>query len=216
MKNYLYKEFRLAIPLPLFLFTVLGMLTMIPKYPIFIGAFYSLIAIFISYSIQKDNRDIEFSLTLPITRKAIVQSKILIIIMLQILSLCFSAIGAIIANLIISPAGNIVGSDPNIAFFGMSLIAFAVFNLIFIPWFFKTGYKINLPIFVAILAFVVCFAVYEAIVAVIPSLSKVLDTLDAQYFGYQSILLAVGIIVYSTTIFACYKLSVKNLEKVNI
>lgn len=216
MRKFLYKEFYLAMPLPLFFLTVLGMLTMIPNYPICIGAFYSLIAIFITYSIQKDNRDIEFSLTLPVTRKCIVSSKISIIILIQMLSLCFSAVGAIIANFIISPNGNIVGSDPNIAFFGMCFIAFAIFNIIFIPWFFKTGYKINLPIFVAILGFVASFVIYEAIVAIFPSLNHVLDTLDAQYFAYQSIILVIGIIVYSTTIFACYKLSLKNLEKVNI
>lgn len=216
MKTFLYKEFKLAIPLPLILFSVLGMLTMIPNYPIFIGLFYSLIAIFIMFSIQKDNRDIEFSLSLPVTRKHIVASKITVIIILQILSIIFSAIGALLANFCLSPSGNLVGSDPNIAFFGMGFIAFAVFNIVFIPWFFKSGYKLNLPIFIAIMAFVVCFVLYEILIGTIPLLHKVLDSLNSKNFGYQAILLACGILIYCGTMYITYRLAVKNFEKVNI
>lgn len=216
MKTFLYKEFKLAIPLPLILFSVLGIMTMIPNYPIFIGLFYSLIAIFVMFSIQKDNRDIEFSLTLPVTRKYIVASKISIIILLQILSVIFSTFGALLANFCLSPSGNLVGSDPNIAFFGMGFIAFSIFNIIFIPWFFKSGYKLNLPIFIAIMSFVVCFVLYEILIAAIPTFHKVFDTLNPKYFGYQSILLACGIPIYCGTIYLTYRLAVKNFEKVNI
>lgn len=216
MKAYLAKEFKLAVPPGMFLLTILGLLCVIPNYPAVVGYIYNIVCIFILFTIARDNRDLEFSAILPVSRRTVVWGKCIVVAVFEACTVAFSAIGAVIANVWVSPLGNLVGLDLNLTFFGVVLIAFAVYNIVLIPAFFRTGYKIFKPLVAASTAFIACYLAFELPIQLVPSWKAALDTLNPAYFGYQAILLGAGIALYGLSFWATVKLGVRNFERVSL
>ena len=216
MKAMLYKEFKLSLPAGMYLWAVLGILSIIPNYTAFVGFIYTVVGVFVYIMTMRENRDLQFSAILPVSRKTIVTGKCLVVLIFQLLATAFAVIGAIFANLLISPNGNLVGTDPNFAFFGIILVCLGVYNIILLPTFFKSGYKIAKPIILGCTFFTICFLAFELPIQLVPTLKKVFDTLNPSYFGYQMILLFVGAVVYSALFILTVKLSIKNFEKANL
>ena len=216
MKAILYKEFKLTLIWGIYLFSLLSVLVVAPNYPIIIGPAYSMLAIYITFNINKTNKDIEFCSILPVSRKNIVLSKTMVVALLELLQIIVAVPFAVIACMLVSPNGNIVGIDANISFFGILFLCFSVFNIIFLPWFFKTGYKTGLPAFFAATGFIVLYVIFELIFNLIPSIGRIMDSVNPENFGFQSILLVIGIIIYSVVIYLCYNISCKNFEKTSL
>lgn len=216
MKAFLHKEWNLAVPKPVLLFPLLGIMTVIPNYPVFVGFFYGVVAIFVLFSVQKENRDLEFSLLLPVSRRSIVKAKFFVVGTLQWLTIAFAVIGAVLADTLVSPAGNLVGIDPNLAFFGIAFLALGVFNAVFLPWFFRTGYKLGLPLTMAAACFVLCYGAFETVVNLVPALRASLDTLDPARFGVQAVVLAVGLAFYVVSFLLSYRAAARRFEAANL
>lgn len=216
MKNIIYKEIKLVIQPAVFLFTLLTALLLIPNYPYAVGMLYFIIGIQIIFQVARANRDLEFTTMLPIPRNAVVISKHFSVMFLQILQIIVAIPFALISSLIINTAGNSVGLDANFTFFGVTLIGYSAFNIMFLPAFYKSGYKIGIPILLGILFYGLTITVFELIISLIPALKENLDNLDPSTFIYQIFFLIAGIIIYFSVLFCSYKLSVKNFEKVNL
>ena len=58
MKNLLYKELKLASLGLTYLFILFGFMTLIPGYPILLGAFFVCLGIFQSFRTARENNDI--------------------------------------------------------------------------------------------------------------------------------------------------------------
>lgn len=215
-KHLIYKELKLFIPFGIYLFSLLSLLLLVPNYPACVPLCYGILAVFIMFNISRGNKDLEFTSTLPIPRNDIVWSKHFSIIFLELLQIVVAIPCAIIADLILYPSGNLVGMDANFAFFGITLISFSVFNIIFLPLFFKSGYKTGFPALFGSLGYIITTMVFEVLIGFIPALKNNLDSLAVETFGYQMILLGLGIIVFITTTILSYKLSVKNFNKVSL
>lgn len=195
---------------------ICGALVLIPAYPYFVGVSYSMIAVLICFSVARSNNDHVFTSMLPIHRKDIVGAKLFTVCYTELLTLAVAIPCAIISSLVLNPGGNIVGMDANFAFFGLTLMAYAVFNIIFLPWYFKTGYKTGLPLTVAIIVYILLVCLFELVINLVPVLKINLDSLDPATFGYQLIVLAFGLVMFIVTTIITYKKSNKNFSKVSL
>ena len=207
-------KFLLAPSIFIFIYPILAFTLLSPDYPYFIAFFYCLIGIPVLFSYFKGNKDLEFTLILPIKRQDVVKAKVLDILFIEMLQIVVAIPFAILSAFLTNPEGNSVGLDANFTLFGTVFIEFAIFNIIFIPLFFKTGYKVALPTTLAFIGYFAITIAFEVLIALIPTLNNIFDGFT--YSGAQIIFLICGILIYCLITYSAYKISVKNFLKVNL
>jgi hypothetical protein len=217
MKNLLYKELRLAVwPVSWPFMFILSALILIPSYPAIVGSFYCTLCILNTCRLIQSNKDDAFSACLPVSRARIVTAKNLSFIILEICGMLCALVFALIADFIVSPQGNSVGIDPNIAYFGFLFLCYGVFNLIFMPLFFRTGIKTGVAILLGMVAFFLIYGLLEVAITLLPPGRNVIDSLNPANFGAQSVYFVVGLVFFSLSFVLANRLSVKMFEKVNL
>ncbi len=216
LKQMIYKELKLTINPFTYLFLLLAALMIIPSYPYFVSVFYFFMALQVNFNLMKEGRDMEFTSTLPVARKDIVRAKFFTVILTEVLQLIVAVPFALISSLVINKGGNPVGMDANPAFFGYILIAYSVFNVIFLTGYFKTGYKIGLPMVLGMIGMIIVYAVAELVTALIPWAHNNIDGLSGAGTPVRLAVLVLGIAVYAGTLFLAYKRSLKIFEKVDL
>ncbi|MGD7706388.1 ABC-2 transporter permease [Microlunatus sp. Y2014] len=211
----LYKESRLVLPAGYLLIVPLTLFNLIPHYPMIIGVAYVLPALFIALSEANANRDLEFTVALPVRRDRVVLARHVMVAALQLVQVAALAVVAVLIGAI-SPGGNIVGMDGNPAFFGFVLAAFGVFNAVFLPGYFASGHRMGKPAVLAGIAFFAVYGVCELVVALVPGVAAVLDTLDPAAAGPQVVVLAVGMVAYMALTVLSYRMSVSRFARVDL
>lgn len=212
MKNLLYKEFRLAIPSAYLLMSLFGALVLIPQWVYFVALMYffyfTVPNIFIG---GKAQNDILFTALLPVRRRDIVKARICSIALLELLQLVVTAVFVLI-NMAIYPNGSFL-IDANIAYIGFGFMIYGVFNLIMFPMFYKTAYKVGIPMVVSITVVTLLAAGIELLVAFVPG-ARVFD--GTQHLAIHMGVLAAGIALFFGLTAISYRLSAKRFECVNI
>ena len=105
--------------------------------------------------------------------------------------------------------------DPNFAFVGMTLIEYAVFNLIFMPTYF-TELKLPKSILLSLLGLFVTIGLTEVLVQVVPPFKTALDTLDVSYIGWRLGVLAIGVIAYVGGSILAFRLACQRFFRYNM
>lgn len=216
MKNLIYKELKLCLFPALFLFSLTAALLLIPNYPYCVGMMYGGIVIMICFSMGKANKDIEFTCILPVRRVDVVKAKHFTVMVFELLQMLVALPFALISSFIISPSGNIVGLDANFSLFAVTLLAYSAFNIIFLPLFFKTGYKVAWPAILASVGYVCIVILFECLIACIPALHAVFDGHTGGNLIYQIIFLLVAVLSYFGIMSISVWFSRRNFEKVNL
>lgn len=118
-----------------------------------------------------------------------------------------------IVSVLINPDGNAAGMDANPALFGLGLVMYGVFNLIFFTAYYKKVTKPGVPFFIAaVIMFVIMFV--EIFVSIlVPFYAEVIDTPGMENLPYKMIYLLAGIIIYVILTLVAYKISVKRFLK---
>ena len=83
MKNLLTKELRLTATILSYLFILFVVMTLIPGYPILVGAFFICLGIFYSFQLGRENNDILFTVLLPVEKSDAVRAKYLFTVFIQ-------------------------------------------------------------------------------------------------------------------------------------
>lgn len=198
----------------IYIYMLLVLTLLAPNYPYFVAFGYCLIGIPTAFSYFKGNKDLEFSAMLPISRENIVKSKAYAVMLIELVQIVLAIPFALLSALLINPTGNGVGLDANFTLFASIFIEFGVFNILFLPQFFKTGYKVAKPAFLAFVGYILTTIAIELIIALVPSLNMIFD--GTIYWGAQLGLLCVSMIFYAVCMFVSYRLSVKNFLQVNL
>lgn len=161
MKNLIYKELKLSIHrffyiLPL----LLAALMFIPSWIYMLVFMYffwiSVPQIYGSYIAQGDYN---FTSVLPIERKDIVTSKALAMFIVEGLHFGFAVIFGVIHNLIYGSFN--IFFDINLAFFGVGFLLFGIFNIVFLPTYFRTAHFFGKPTIYATIATLLYGFVFE-------------------------------------------------------
>jgi hypothetical protein len=217
MKNLLIKEWRLARHPTIFIFLFLGMMLLIPNYPYFVAFIYTCLSIFFIFLQGRENKDILFTVSLPVRKRAVVQARFWFIAMIEaaelLVAVPFAVIGARINP---GASGNEVGIEANVAFFGLVIVMFALFNLIFLPLVYKTAYKLGAALIWAGLAVTLFIFGVEGAVRFVPALNRMLDTTDLVLQVRQLPILAGGILIYILAMLLAYRLSVRRFDRVDL
>ncbi len=216
MKNILCKELKLVILPGFYLFSLLSFMLLIPQYPYFVGVSYAVFAIFLVFNAAQASNDHRFTAMLPVPRRHIVLGKHVTAMVLEGIQLLVAIPAAILSSLVLYPQGNSVGMDANFAFFGFTLMAYSVYNLIFLPWYFRTGYRTGIPTAVAMAGYLLFIGLIELTVNLFPAVHAAVDSLEPSTIPVQLIVLAVGALVYCGATWLSYRISVKNFERVSL
>lgn len=216
MKNLLYKEFKLAInPFFLILPVLTGALMLIPSWLYFFTMLYfCFITIPNMFAACKSENDIGFSVMLPVRKSDVVKSRVIAVVILEIMHIVFGVIYAIINHNIYSIPNFFM--DTNFAFFGLVFVMFAIFNLTFLPMFYKTGYKYGAASIVgAVVAFGFSAAV-EVAVLLNPTVRMYLKGSDPSMLLFQKFVLVIGIVIFVLITIISFKRAAANFEKIDV
>ena len=140
MKQLIKKEFLLAAHPTGYLFLGLASMMLIPSYPLTVTFFYPCLGIFFVSMTARENRDIFYSVLLPVKKRDAVKARFLLCAFFQVgqILLC---IPLFFLRALYPPEGNIVGLDANLALPGFGLMLMGLFNLIFFPLHYKNPNK---------------------------------------------------------------------------
>jgi hypothetical protein len=217
MKNLLYKEFHLARHPTLFIFPFLGLMLLIPAYPYYVAFIYTCLSIFFVFLQGRENKDILFTVSLPVRKRDVVKARCVFIGIIEgfqiMVSVPFAVIGTRINQ---NPGGNPVGIEANIAFFGFVFVMYALFNLSFLPGFYRTGYKVGVPLLYGSLAVTIFILAIEASVQLIPAWKRALDTSNPERMIQQIPILIGGILFFVVSLLLAYRRSASRFERVDL
>ena len=217
MKNLLTKELRLTATILSYLFILFAVMTLIPGYPILVGAFFICLGIFYSFQLGRENNDILFTVLLPVEKSDAVRAKYLFTVFIQTAGFVLAFILTIIRMTALS-AAPVYTTNPmmnaNPAYLGWMLIVFTLFNTVFLGGFFKTAFNFGKPFVLFCIISFVWIAIVEALHH-IPGLVWLNDT-DALTDGRHWLILIVCLVIYVLVTWLSCKKSIKRFDEVDL
>ncbi|HHX22854.1 MAG TPA: ABC-2 transporter permease [Thermoanaerobacterales bacterium] len=213
MLKLIYKELRLAAHPNLFIFTLLGALVIVPAYPYGMVFLFGCLGPYITFMYGRETNDIYYTSLLPVKKSDTVKAKCLLMVLAQMTQLLISLPFAVL-RLHVLPNGNPAGIEANIAYYGFGFIIYAIFNLILLTQFFKTGYKVGKAFILAIIPAAIGVIIMEVIVH-FPRF-KWLDSVDMNVMLKQLPILVIGIIIYLFSMLIAFRVSANRFQRVDL
>jgi small-conductance mechanosensitive channel len=219
MKNLLLKEFKLCI-LPInYIFLTFAVILIIPNYPCYVSFFYLLLNTFWIFKNGDLNKDLQYSLILPIRKSDIVKARIMSVAIYEIVFFILSIPFAILNHKLV-PQGNNAGINSNFAFYGLVMIVLTISRYFFFTIYYKKAEKHERALLISFVIFFVLYFIFECPVWMIKkgnlqSLAFI-DKFDLASLIKQLPILITGIIVYFLGWILTYKVSAKKFEQVNL
>ena len=213
MMTLLYKEIRLAAHPSSIVFAFLGCLVLVPSYPYSVIFMFGCFAPCITFLNARETNDVWYTAVLPVTKQESVLGKCLLVVIFQLFQLLFSIPFALMRN-VLQIANNPVGLDATVAWYGFGFILYAVFDLVFLAAFYKSGYKVGRSFILAAIPMVFLMAAIEA-ASYIPALVW-LDSCQPEHLLMQLPILIAGIVCYGVLVPLAYRISAKRFEKVDL
>ena len=210
MMTLLYKEMRLAAHPTSIIFAFLGCLVLVPAYPYSVILMFGCLAPYITFLNARETNDAWYTAILPVTKRESVLGKCLLVVFFQLFQLLFSIPFALLRNTM-NIANNPVGLEATAAWYGFGFILYAVFDLVFLTAFYKSGYKVGKSFVLAAIPMVFLMAAIEA-ASYIPALVW-LDSCQPEHLLMQLPILIAGIVCYGVLVPLAYRISAKRFEK---
>ena len=217
MYKLLRKELKLSASPLSYLFIAFGLMTLLPGYPILVGAFFISFGIFQSFQTAREANDIQYSALLPISKADVVRSKFAFSIFIEMCGFSVMTIMTVLRMTVLADSAvyrNNALMNANLIFLGFALLIFGCFNAIFICGFFKTAYYYGKPFVLYILVAFIIIGIAETLHH-IPGLEAVnafgLDNISLQLAGLIS-----GAALYVLFTLIALKKSIKRFEVVDL
>lgn len=214
MKALLFKQFQLVCHPMTLLFTLFGVMLLIPSYPYTVVFFYVTLGLFFAFMKGREQRDRDFTAVLPVRKRDTVRSAVWFSVIIQLLSLVLTVPFAVLSAHINPQGGNIVGLDANVALFAAGFVVYGIFNFAFFPALYRTGDQVGVSFVKSSIALAVTVAVLEALPH-FPGLLWLNETTAAANLR-QLPLLAVGAALGAVLTFAGCRIAEKRYEKVDL
>jgi hypothetical protein len=216
MKKLLRKEFFFtALPLT-YCFILFAFMTMIPGYPILVGAFFVCMGIFQTFLSAREQNDILYTVLMPVSKADAVKARYLFVACIQMMFFAICVILTMIRMTLFTQS-EVYLSNPlmnaNPIYLGYVLLVFVLFNWIFVNGFWKTAYNAGRPFVLFSTAAFVLIGMAETIHH-IPGLTW-MNTWN-EGLSMQYLFLAESIIVYILTYYLCMRKSCSSIEKIDL
>lgn len=227
MKNLLYKEWKLCMNPQAYIFMFFGFFALIPDYPLFIIPVFFLSSIPTIVAFAKEANDIFYTATLPIKRNDVPKSKIIFFASIELAFILISGVFIFISYLLmkyqIIPNGdgtfytkNSTGMNPNITVFGIYLITFGLFNLIFCPLWYRKPEKFALAYFTALFISMIGACILGTLPLIFTDVDKYFNLLTNDNWYFQLIFLVISIGIFILLNYLAIILSRKKFKKLDI
>lgn len=214
MGALLYKQFRLVCHPMTWVFAFFGVMLLIPAYPYTVVFFYVTLGLFFSFMQGREQRDTDFSALLPVRKRDTVTAATCFCAIVECAALVIAVPFAMIGAKINPHGGNPVGLDGNVALFAAALLIFAVFNGVFLPTFYRTGYKVGTAYLKAMLPTAVVMLLCEALPH-FPALQWLNDTSATGNLQQLPLLLG-ALAIYFAVLPLTTRVAAKRYEKVDL
>ena len=213
MTKLLFKDLTLAAHPTMYVFVLLGCLVIVPSYPLTVIFMFGCLAQYITLTYSRETNDNWFTAVLPVTKREVVRARFFLAALAQTVQLFVSVPFAALRCMLNIP-NNAVGIDANVAWYGIGFIIFAVFDLVFFPVYYRTGYKSGKAFILAMIPVVIMMAASEA-ASHFPALGF-LDSTAPCDLVRQIPLLITGIVIYAAAMFTACRISENRFEKVDL
>ena len=202
----------------------------IPNYPVYIGPFYISLSIFMTFGMNQVSHDTLYTVLLPVRKIDTVKARFLFCGMLEVVSIFFAVIAGIIRYFAKFPAPQ-SGIGITVAFLGLQLIIYSIFNIIFLCNVYKDPVKPGKLYLLAGIMYFVSYAICEfpvwayfhakrtlteAQIAQGSFLARVglgFYSMDSAFIGKQCLILLGGILIYTGTWVLTFNRAAKQFEK---
>ena len=184
------KDLRLAAHPMMYVFALFGVMLIIPNYPYTVVFFYGLLGIFFTFLNGRENKDVYYCAVLPVTKRDQVRARAWLVVAVELAELV-------------------------IALFGCVLLIYGVFNVVFLPVFYKTAIRAGRAFLLAVIPMTVLMVLVEAL-SHFPVVGPYLDATDAAGQVRQLPVLAVGLAAFALLSWLAYRKAAKNYERVDL
>ncbi|MFP4975201.1 ABC-2 transporter permease [Paenibacillus sp. CN-4] len=217
MYNLVMKDVRLAVPPFFFLFPFLfGALMLIPGWIYFVVPLYFCwITIPNVFNQFKAQNDLMFTSVMPVSKRDMVKARVTVIVGLELMHIVTAAVFGSI-SMILYPDVTYLFFPPNMGFWGLNLVMLAIFNLIFIPMFYKTAYKFGWALLAAVMAAMLFAAIAQWLGIQSPVVNEIFYGTEAQQVTLQTFILIAGIVIFAAFSMIAYRLAAKRFLRVEI
>ena len=215
MKLMLRKELRLSLHPTAPMFLALSAMLLIPSYPYLVAFFYTGLAVFFTCLNGRENQDVFYSMLLPVAKRDLVTARTLFMVIFELAVLLLAVPFALLRQALGIPA-NPVGTEPGVAFFGLCLVQFAIFNGIFLPGFYRTGEKCGRPFLLACVAQFVYIGLVETSMHVVPYCKTVLDSAAPDLQAAQLPVLLAGMVLFAAVTWLACRSAQRRFARVDL
>ena len=230
MKGLLSKEFKLCVHPALFIYLGLILMLLIPNYPYLVSCFFVCNGIFFCFQNARENGDPMYTAMLPVSKAQAVRARVWFVVIIQTIDLVLMA-GMCAFALVAMPERNAGGTDHSLSLIAFALVLFAIFNIIYLPSFYKTGYKAGTAFIKSAIGIAIWIILSDGLM--IASNAVMESGVDIAYFRYihenidcmpktasawtvQGVLFGAGLLLYVVCTLLATKISIKRYEKVSI
>ena len=163
MKTLLYKQLRLVCHPMTPIFCLFGIMVIIPNYPYTVIFFYVMLGLFFTFLNMREQKDLYYTALLPVPKRDAVKAGCLFTALVELTSLVLLAPCCLLAARLQPGKDNLVGLDPNLALLAAGFLLYALFNAVFLPSFYKNGYKVGVAFVKATIPMALLMLVMEAL-----------------------------------------------------
>ncbi|ANS74289.1 hypothetical protein AWM70_06565 [Paenibacillus yonginensis] len=217
MYNLVMKDLKLGVNpwfLVLPLFT--GALMFVPGWVYFIVPLYfCFITVPNMFGGFKSQNDLVFSTIMPVTKKDIVKARITVVVILELLHLLVAMIFSLF-TLRLYPNLTYFFFVPHTGFWGLCFIMLGIFNLVFLPMYYKTAYKYGAATVASITAAILFAGVAQWAGISSPWMNGIFYGSGTNHTLQQLSILALGIVIFIAFTLIAYRIAVKRFLKVEI
>jgi len=217
MYNLVMKDLKLGVnPLYFIMPLILGALMLIPGWIYFIVILYfcwiTVPNMFAGFNTQND---LMFTTMMPVTKKDIVKARVFVIVLLELLHIVMAMIFGFI-NTRLYPNLTHYFFGPYMGFWGLCFVMLALFNIIFIPMYYKTAYKYGKAMLVSVAAAMLFAGLAQWIGIQSSFVSDIFNGNGADHAALQISILIGGIVIFTAFTIMAYRVAVKRFLKVEI
>ena len=217
MNKLLKKELKLSASSLSYYFIAFALMTLLPGYPILMGAFFVSFGVFQSFQFGREANDIVYSALLPIAKGDVVKAKYAFAVFIELCGFALMAVLTLLRMTALKDAVVYTSNalmNANLVFLGFALVIFGCFNAVFIGGFFKTAYNFGKPFIGFIVTAVLVIGVAETLHH-IPGLEN-LNTFGFEHMEVQLPALLLGAVLFAGLTVLSERKSIRKFERIDL
>lgn len=217
MLNLLMKDIRIGIHPLFFLMPILtGALMLLPGWIYFLVLLYFCwITIPNMFGGFKAQNDLMFTAMMPVTKKDIVKARVSVIVIMEGLHLAIAMLFGLL-TVRLYPDLTYYFFEPTLGFWGLCFVMFAIFNIIFIPMYYKTAYKFGAAAFASIAAAMLFAGGAQWAGIQNASLFELFNGAGADDTALHLSILIAGVLIFAAFTMIAYRIALARFLKVEI